>query len=57
MSDVGVGRVGRRNSADFVIASKTSPVLDILFRSGGGTVDDVLFLHSNLKHQAKHHIV
>ena len=65
MSDVGAGRVGRRNSAGFVIASETFPVLcySVYVIQGRrsqlkpSTEDDVLFLHSNLKHQAKQHSV
>ena len=58
----GAGLVERLNSesvAGSAIPSQTSLVLDMLFRSHlkPSTVDDVLFLHSNLKHQAKHHIV
>ena len=58
----GAGLVERLNSesvAGSAIPSQTSLVLDMLFRSHlkPSTVDDVLFLHSNLKHHTKHQIV
>ena len=64
VSETGVGRVGRLNSgsvAGFAIASETSGAGYVIQERRSQlklyTVDDVLFLHSNLKHHFKHQIV